>query len=105
MVIFLLSLIGIPGTGGFVGKFFIFATAIKGGMGWLAVILLLNSVVSAFYYLKIVREMFIAEEGKERIDEPFTLKFALGICLAFTLLLMFYPQPFISLVQASLSSF
>jgi len=105
MVIFLLSLIGIPGTGGFVGKFFIFATAIKGGMGWLAVILLLNSVVSAFYYLKIVREMFIAEEGKERIEEPFTLKFALGICLAFTLLLMFYPQPFINLVQASLSSF
>jgi len=105
MTIFLLSLIGIPGTGGFVGKFFIFATAIKENMAWLAIIFLLNSVISAFYYLKIVREMFIRGEGGGKLEEPFSLKLALGICVAFTLLLMFYPQPFIALVQASLSPF
>lgn len=104
MTIFLLSLIGIPGTGGFVGKFFIFATAIKGNMAWLAIIFLLNSVVSAFYYLKVVKEMFIKEEKDGKLEEPFSLKVALGICLAFTLLLMFCPQPFIALVQASISS-
>lgn len=103
MTIFLLSLIGIPGTGGFVGKLFIFATAVRENMAWLAIILLLNSVISAFYYLKVVREMFLREEGNDKLEEPFSLKLALGICLAFTLLLMFYPQPFIALVQAVLS--
>ncbi|MBC7327972.1 NADH-quinone oxidoreductase subunit N [bacterium] len=105
MTLFLLSLIGIPGTGGFVGKLFIFATAIRENMGLLAIILLLNSVVSAFYYLKVVREMFLRTDGGENLNEPFSLKLALGLCLAFTLLLMFYPQPFIALVQASISPF
>ncbi|MGC8843009.1 MAG: NADH-quinone oxidoreductase subunit N [bacterium] len=105
MVFFLLSLIGIPGTGGFVGKFFIFASAIKGGMGWLAIILLINSVISAFYYLKIVKEMFLSGDGKEKLEEPFSLKLALATCFIFTLLLMFYPQPFISIVQSALSTF
>ncbi len=106
MALSLLSLIGIPGTGGFVGKFFIFAGALKANMAWLALLLLANSVVSAFYYLKIVREMFIAS-GRQPIplNEPLTLKVAIGLCLAFTLLLMFLPQPFISLVQASLPNF
>lgn len=103
MTLFLLSLIGIPGTGGFVGKFFIFATALKENMAWLAIIFLMNSVISAFYYLKIVREMFLRGEGGDRLEEPFSLKLALGICLVFTLLLMFYPQPFIAILQSSLS--
>lgn len=105
MTFFLLSLIGIPGTGGFVGKFFIFATAVKENMAWLAIIFLLNSVISAFYYLKVVREMFLREKMEIQLKEPFSLKLALAICLAFTILLMFYPQPFISLVQVSLTPF
>ncbi len=104
MTLFLLSLIGIPGTGGFVGKLFIFATAIKENMAWLAIVFLLNCVVSAFYYLKVVREMFLRGNGGDKLKEPLSLKLALGICLAFTLLIMFYPHPFILLVQASLSS-
>ena len=61
LTIFLLSLIGIPPTAGFVGKFYLFGAAVRAGYIWLAVIGVLNSAVAAYYYLRIVVVMYMRE--------------------------------------------
>ena len=61
MVIFLLSLGGIPPTAGFIGKYFLFAAAVQAGFGWLAIIAVLMSAVSMFYYLRLVVAMYLRE--------------------------------------------
>jgi proton-translocating NADH-quinone oxidoreductase chain N len=58
LTIAFLSLIGIPPLAGFFGKFFLFGAALKTGLAWLAIVGVINSVVSAFYYLEVVRRMF-----------------------------------------------
>jgi NADH-quinone oxidoreductase subunit N len=61
MTIFLFSLMGLPPTAGFAGKFYIFAGAIKAGYIWLAVIGVLNSAVSLYYYLRIMVAMYFRD--------------------------------------------
>src|SRR5215208_6540973 len=63
MTIFLLSLGGIPPTAGFIGKWYIFSAAIQEGHYWLAIIGVLTSVISVFFYLRIVVMMYMTEEG------------------------------------------
>ena len=58
MTIFLFSLMGIPPTVGFAGKFYIFAGAIKAGYIWLAVLGVLNSAISLYYYLRVMVAMY-----------------------------------------------
>lgn len=59
--LFLLSLAGVPPTAGFFGKWFVFKAAIDGGMYWLVVIALLNSVLAAYYYLRVLVYMYMRE--------------------------------------------
>jgi NADH-quinone oxidoreductase subunit N len=63
MTIFMVSLAGIPPTGGFWAKFFIFRVAIeRGGVGvWLAAVMVVNSVISLFYYVAVARQMVVVE--------------------------------------------
>lgn len=71
MAVFMVSLSGLPPTGGFVAKFQVFSAAVKGGYLWLAVIAALNSVVAAFYYLRVVVAMYMREpEGKAAGRRP-----------------------------------
>jgi NADH-quinone oxidoreductase subunit N len=64
LTVFMLSLIGMPPTAGFVGKLYLFSAAIKTGFVWLAVIAVLNSVVAAYYYLRLIVYMYMrAPEG------------------------------------------
>jgi NADH-quinone oxidoreductase subunit N len=102
MVIFLLSLGGIPPTAGFIGKYFLFAAAVQAGFGWLAVIAVLMSAVSMFYYLRLVVAMYLREgvEAEFAITTP--LKIVAGICLVVTLALGIVPSSLID--QAVLSS-
>jgi NADH-quinone oxidoreductase subunit N len=65
LAFFLLSLIGIPFTGGFFGKFYVFSAALQAGHVWLAVIGLLNSGVACFYYLKLLSAVFTKPEASE----------------------------------------
>ena len=106
MVIFLLSLTGIPPTVGFVGKFLLFSAAVKAGFYWLVVIAVLNSVISLYYYFKIAKVMYM--ENPE-VDEPFMagagLKFAVFALGVLTLALGLYPHPLINLAQLSVKSF
>ena len=61
LTIFLLSLIGVPLTGGFFGKFYIFKAALDANLVWLTVLGLLNSAVAAYYYLRIIVVMYMHE--------------------------------------------
>lgn len=63
LAIFLFSLIGVPLTGGFMGKFQVFSAALSSGLGWLAVLGLLSSGVAAYYYLRVVVAMYMREPG------------------------------------------
>ncbi len=92
ILIFLLSLVGIPGTAGFVGKFFLFGSAIKGGFFLLAVVGVLMSVVSLYYFFRIIVNIYIFEEKEIEIRRSNFLFIALLICLFGTLIFGFYPS-------------
>lgn len=97
LFIFLLSLAGIPPTAGFVGKLFVFGAAVRADMIPLAVIGALNAVVSAFYYLNVVRVMFFvpAEPDAEPIAVEWPLQAAVLLTGALTLLIGLAPEPLI----------
>jgi NADH-quinone oxidoreductase subunit N len=92
--IFLLSLIGVPLTGGFFGKFYIFNAALDSHLNWLTVLGLLNSAVAAYYYLRILVVMYMHEPG-EATDaaEPLSpgLRIALLVPALGTLFLGIFP--------------
>ncbi len=97
MIIFLLSLIGIPGTGGFVGKFFVFGAAIQLQFYVLALVGIINSVISAFYYLNVVRHMFFLPGDERPIAVSPSLKWVVIASLVMVFVIGLYPHPFISL--------
>jgi NADH-quinone oxidoreductase subunit N len=80
LTVCLLSLTGIPPTVGFMAKLFVFTAAIEAGLVWLVVLGVLNSVVSAYYYLRIVRAIYgsppTAEESGDRTPTPLRLALA-----------------------------
>ena len=101
MVIFLLSLGGIPPTAGFIGKYFLFAAAVQAGFGWLAIIAVLMSAVSMFYYLRIVVAMYLWEGKAAEINTSRSLNVVAGLCLVITLILGLYPPPLLRQVEIS----
>ncbi len=77
----LVALIGVPPTGVFIAKLYIFNAAIKADLLWLAIIGVINSVVSAYYYLKIIRVMYLEEPADEE-KAPSSPVFRIGLGLA-----------------------
>jgi len=103
MLIFLLSLAGIPCTAGFIGKWWLFGAAIQVDLVWLAVVAVLNSVVSLYYYARVVVAIFMKDgDSKERFPMPVPLAVAIGTAAGFTLLIGVYPQPFIQLAKQAI---
>jgi NADH-quinone oxidoreductase subunit N len=97
LTIFLLSLIGIPITGGFFAKFYVFSAALQGThplMG-LVIIGVLNSAIAAYYYLRVMVVMYMREPREDAPVAPISLGlgFALGLSLAATFFLGVYPNP------------
>jgi proton-translocating NADH-quinone oxidoreductase chain N len=102
MFVFLLSLIGIPPTGGFMGKLFVFGAAVQRQMILLAVIGVLNSVISVYYYYKIMRPMlFERADGAEPIRVTPSMGLVVGVSLAMVLAIAIYAEPFIRLATES----
>ena len=101
--VFLLSLIGIPPTAGFVGKFYLFGAAVKSGYVWLAVIGVLNSAVAAYYYLRLIVFMYMREpEGAPTVLAPsFSGALALVVALWGVVQLGVAPGPLFDLAQAA----
>jgi NADH-quinone oxidoreductase subunit N len=96
MLVFLLSLGGIPPTSGFIGKYFLFYAAVGAGFGWLAVIAVLMSAVSMFYYVRIVAAMYLRGDGREElVTTTRGLKIVAVVALIVTLFLGLWPAHFI----------
>jgi NADH-quinone oxidoreductase subunit N len=93
LTIFLLSLIGIPITGGFFAKFYVFSAALQANLVWLTIIGVLNSAVGAYYYLRIIVMMYMREPREETPVAPISLGLgsALAISLAATIYLGVLP--------------
>jgi NADH-quinone oxidoreductase subunit N len=113
MAIFMLSLGGIPGTGGFIGKYFLFGGLLQRGASehknwyyWLAVWAILNTVVSFYYYFLFIRRMYLDEQAPD--PRPLSLSPALQVALAVAVVgvvfIGVYPQPFITLAQSIVST-
>ncbi len=102
MLVFMLSLGGIPPTAGFMGKFWLFSAAIDGGYYWLAVIGVLNSAVSLYYYLRVVVFMWFKGEpsGSDLVLSP-AMAVLLVVTLAGTLAIGIYPRPLFDLADYS----
>jgi NADH-quinone oxidoreductase subunit N len=104
MLIFLLSLAGIPPTAGFLGKYYIFLALIQTGHVGLAIVATLYVAVAIYYYFKIVRSMFIREEMEKTpaLATSFGMRCALALTGIATLAIGIYPEPFLRLAQTSL---
>ncbi|HEX9689628.1 MAG TPA: NADH-quinone oxidoreductase subunit N [Thermoanaerobaculia bacterium] len=100
MVVFLLSLAGIPPTAGFIGKYYLFTAVMKAGYAWLAVLAVLMSAVSIFYYFRIAAAMFFAEGEGAPLRSSYALTAAVLICAVATVLVGVAPQPFVEMLRA-----
>ena len=100
---FLLSLIGIPFTGGFFGKFYVFAGVLQAGHVWLAVVGLVNSGVACFYYLRLLASVYSHRDEitttTPSIRNSVPAALALALTAAATLMLGVYPAPVVHLAQ------
>jgi NADH-quinone oxidoreductase subunit N len=107
MAIFLLSLTGVPPLAGFAGKFYIFSSALRVGLVWLVIIAVLNSVMSAYYYISVIVAMYMEEGGLAEVA-PLRARPALvaAIALAFaaTVLIGVYPAPYMSAAVTAFNS-
>jgi NADH-quinone oxidoreductase subunit N len=109
MAFFLISLIGIPFTGGFFGKFYVFAAALHSGLVWLTIIGLINSGIAAYYYLRVVVALYArpAEASPvmavERPSAP--LLIAIFLTAAVTLILGIVPGSVLSAAQAAAQTY
>ncbi len=105
-VLFALSLVGIPPTAGFTGKLLLFNAALEKEFYWLAVIAILNSVVSLYYYFKVVVAMYMEAPGDNlSISFSHPLKTALIALSLATLFLGLYPEPLIRAAAQSVGIF
>jgi NADH-quinone oxidoreductase subunit N len=105
LAIFMFSMAGIPPLAGFWGKFYIFMAAIDANMVTLAVIGVLTSVVSAFYYLRIIKVMYF-DEASEPLDRPLARTAGLVMSLSALAILIFTiaPQPLLTSAEAAAAS-
>ena len=104
MLVFMVALTGIPPTGGFVGKFYLFAAAVESGWIWVAVVGVLTSAISLFFYFGIVVQMYL-KESDDTTPRPMPavgVASTIAICAVVTVLLGLVPGPIVELAKSSL---
>jgi NADH-quinone oxidoreductase subunit N len=103
MLLFMLSLGGIPPTAGFMGKFWLFSAAIEAGFVWLAVIGVLNSAISLYYYIRVIVFMYLKKDESGTPDPVFSpsLALAVGVAVVATIVLGVYPRLLFEVAEAS----
>ena len=100
MAIMMLSLAGIPPLGGFASKFILFSSAVEAGgwLIWLAVIAVINSAISLYYYARVLREMYVLPTGGEiivRLKEPRAMLIPVILATLAIIIIGVYPGPFV----------
>ncbi len=106
MMLFMISLAGIPPTAGFIGKFYLLMAAVDAGLTWLAVLGLIFAAVSAFYYLRVVMVMYMREPSSDqeletRLALSPTATVVLACAVAGVVFLGIYPGPLVSVATSS----
>src|SRR6266571_3759724 len=101
--LYLLSLLGLPVTAGFFGKFYIFKAAVNSHLVWLAVLMAINSVIGAYYYLRVIVVMYMREPSAETaalaaVRFPVSVSVVLLITFVGTILFGIYPNPVINFI-------
>jgi NADH-quinone oxidoreductase subunit N len=107
MLLFLLSLTGIPPTAGFMGKLYLFAAAVQAGYAWLAVVGLVMSAVSLYYYFRIVVQMYLRDDPQEEptaLARDRWLEAMLAVCAVVTLAIGIWPAPVVAWAQSGLDA-
>jgi NADH-quinone oxidoreductase subunit N len=103
MLIFMVSLAGVPPTAGFIGKYYIILSLLQTGHYVLAVVSALFAAVAIYYYFRIVRAMFVSEMKETApVATSFGLRVALAVTGLLTLGIGIYPEPFLNFAQISL---
>ena len=110
MLLFLISLTGIPPTGGFTGKFYLFAAAVESGYIWLVLIAVINSAISLYYYMRVAMVMYMREPDASVVDAPQlvaspALSVVLVCAVAGVIFFGLFPNPLVSLALQSVLSF
>jgi NADH-quinone oxidoreductase subunit N len=98
MTFFMLSLTGVPPLAGFVGKFYVLSAAINAGLIWLVVLAVINSAISAYYYIGVIVAMYAQEGGTpvERMTAHPGVLISIAVAVAGTILIGLLPQPYMS---------
>ncbi len=109
LTVFLISLTGLPPTAGFIGKLYLFAALLNSGWIWLAIVGALNSVISLYYYAKVLRNMYLRSEASEKktemIDIPRVQVATVLVLLVPVIALGLYFTPLVEMAQASVKMF
>ncbi|MBV9081105.1 MAG: NADH-quinone oxidoreductase subunit N [Acidobacteriaceae bacterium] len=104
LAVFVFSLIGVPLTGGFFAKFYVFQAALDSHLVWLTVLGLVNSAIAAYYYLKIIVAMYMREPGEataELLPPSMSLRVAIWASALGTLVLGIFPSTLLSFASLS----
>jgi NADH-quinone oxidoreductase subunit N len=106
MTISLIALIGIPPTGIFISKFYVFTAAMESGLTWLVIIGVVNSVVSAYYYVRIIKTIF-SSDGEESEDSkiivPLPALVSMYVSSVLTITIGVFPSVLINVLEKATS--
>jgi len=106
LALFLLSLLGLPVTAGFFGKFYIFKAAVNSHLIWLAILMAVNSVIGAYYYLRVIVVMYMREPSAETASSapvrfPLTVNLVLTVAAVGTVYFGLFPNQVLNFVLQS----
>ena len=106
MMVAMLSLAGMPPLAGFVAKVYVFAAAVEGGLVWLAIVGVLNSIVGLYYYLTVLKVVYLyrSEDEDKPISVPRPYAVALVTCIAAILLVGILSAPWLDWTEAAVGS-
>ncbi len=109
MLIFMVSLAGIPPTAGFIGKLYVFMSAVEAGLPWLAAVALIFAVISAYYYLRLVMVMYMREPSDLSSTSPRmvmspALSIVLACAVAGVVIFGIYPNPLVNFAMQAVSA-
>jgi len=106
MTVFMFALAGFPLTAGFTGKFYIFSSAVNEGFIWLIVIAVLNSLISVYYYLRVVVNMYMkpVEAEVEHLPVSYSARLGLILCVYAVIHIGILPSSFIRMAENAVSS-
>ncbi len=106
MTLCLFSLIGMPPAVGFMAKFYIFRGAVENGLLWLVIVAVLNSVISAFYYLRVVKVIWVGEPASDdKVPSSVALRLTLAICCLGVLVLGIVPGWVMNIAESAAKMF